>query len=116
MSATFESDELDFDIMEVISCVAIFYEKGKSGSCFLRKKNFGLAFTKGGLLKGSQGNSQVNYIFCSYYVRKPIEETQESYVRYRGRIGKGHKRSVFGIDYTLAGQCSRRQKSQSWFC
>ena len=40
MSATIESDELHFDIIDVISCVAIFYEKGKSGSCFLRKEKF----------------------------------------------------------------------------
>ena len=43
MSATIESDELHFDIIDLISCVAIFYEKWKSmksGSCFLRKEKF----------------------------------------------------------------------------
>ena len=37
MSANIESDESDFDIMDVISCVAVFSEKGKSGSYFLQE-------------------------------------------------------------------------------
>ena len=44
MSATIESEESDFGKMDVISCVAIFYEKGKGGFAFCGKKNFGLSF------------------------------------------------------------------------
>ena len=32
MSANIESDESDFEIMDVVSCVAVCDEKGKSGS------------------------------------------------------------------------------------
>ena len=38
MTATLESEESDLYIMDVISCVAIFHEKRKSGGCFLRKE------------------------------------------------------------------------------
>ena len=40
MSATIESEESDFGIMDVISCVAIFYEKGKGGFAFCGNKKF----------------------------------------------------------------------------
>ena len=38
MSANIESDELDFEIMDVVSCVAVSDEKGKSGSYLLQKE------------------------------------------------------------------------------
>ena len=31
---------IDDDVGDVISCVALFHEKGKSGNSFLRKKKF----------------------------------------------------------------------------
>ena len=31
------SVNIDDDVVDVISCVALFYEKGKSGNSFLRK-------------------------------------------------------------------------------
>ena len=34
------SVNIDDDIVDVISCVALFYEKGKSGNSFLRKEKF----------------------------------------------------------------------------
>ena len=34
------SVNIDDDVVDVISCVALFYEKGKSGNSFLRKKKF----------------------------------------------------------------------------
>ena len=40
MSATIESDEPYSDTMYVVSCVAVFNEKGKSGSYFLQKEKF----------------------------------------------------------------------------
>ena len=40
MSATIESDESDFDIMDVVSCVAVSDEKGKSGRYLLQKEKF----------------------------------------------------------------------------
>ena len=32
---------IDDDVVDVISCVALFYEKGKSGNSFVRKEKFG---------------------------------------------------------------------------
>ena len=41
MSATIESDESNqVDVINIISCVTLFYEKGKSESAFLRKEKF----------------------------------------------------------------------------
>ena len=41
MSVNTESDYVDDrDVEDMISCVALFYEKGKSGRSFLRKKKF----------------------------------------------------------------------------
>ena len=58
MSANIENDESDFEIMDVVSCVAVSDEKGKSGSYLLQKeKILGSDVTKGGLLRGSHGNS-----------------------------------------------------------
>ena len=34
------SVNIDDDVVDVISCVALFCEKGKSGNSFLRKENF----------------------------------------------------------------------------
>ena len=34
------SVNINDDVVDVISCVALFYEKGKSGNSFLRKKKF----------------------------------------------------------------------------
>ena len=34
------SVNIDDDVVDVISCVALFYEKGKSGNSFLRKEKF----------------------------------------------------------------------------
>jgi len=34
------SVDIDNDVVDVISCVALFYEKGKSGNSFLRKEKF----------------------------------------------------------------------------
>ena len=34
------SVNIDVDVVDVISCVALFYEKGKSGNSFLRKEKF----------------------------------------------------------------------------
>ena len=34
------SVNIDDDVVIVISCVALFYEKGKSGNSFLRKEKF----------------------------------------------------------------------------
>ena len=34
------SVNVDDDVVDVISCVALFYEKGKSGNSFLRKGKF----------------------------------------------------------------------------
>ena len=34
------SVNIDDDDVDVISCVALFYEKGKSGNSFLRKEKF----------------------------------------------------------------------------
>ena len=31
---------MDDDVVDVTSCVALFYEKGKSGNSFLRKEKF----------------------------------------------------------------------------
>jgi len=39
MSAYADSD--DPEVQDIISCVALFYEKEKSGSSFLRKEKFG---------------------------------------------------------------------------
>jgi len=38
MSANADSD--DPEVQDIIGCVALFYEKGKSGSSFLRKEKF----------------------------------------------------------------------------
>lgn len=38
MSAHAESD--DQEVQDIVNCVALFYEKGKSGSSFLRKEKF----------------------------------------------------------------------------
>ena len=34
------SVNIDNDVVDVISCVALFYEKGKSGNSFLREEKF----------------------------------------------------------------------------
>ena len=34
------SVNIDDDVVDVISCVALFYDKGKSGNSFLRKEKF----------------------------------------------------------------------------
>ena len=34
------SVNIDDDVVDVISCVALFYEKGKSGNSFFRKETF----------------------------------------------------------------------------
>ena len=34
------SVNIDDDVVDVISCIALFCEKGKSGNSFLRKKKF----------------------------------------------------------------------------
>ena len=34
------SVKIDDDVVDVISCVALFYEKGKSRNSFLRKEKF----------------------------------------------------------------------------
>ena len=34
------SVNIDDDVVDIISCVALFYEKGKSGNSFLRKEKF----------------------------------------------------------------------------
>ena len=34
------SINIDDDVVDVISCVALFYEKGKSGNSFVRKEKF----------------------------------------------------------------------------
>ena len=34
------SVNIDDDVVDVISCVALFYEKGKSGNSFLRREKF----------------------------------------------------------------------------
>ena len=34
------SVNIDDDVVDVISCVALFHEKGKSGNSFLRKEKF----------------------------------------------------------------------------
>ena len=34
------SVNIDNDVVDVMSCVALFYEKGKSGNSFLRKEKF----------------------------------------------------------------------------
>lgn len=63
MSANIESDESDFDIMDVVSCVAVSDEKGKSRSYLLQKeKILGSDVTKGGLLRGSHGNSYTLFL------------------------------------------------------
>ena len=31
---------IDDDVVDVITCIALFYEKGKSGNSFLRKEKF----------------------------------------------------------------------------
>jgi len=38
MSAHTESD--DQEVQDIVNCVALFYEQGKSGSSFLRKEKF----------------------------------------------------------------------------
>ena len=38
------SVNIEDDVVDVISCVALFHEKGKSGNSFLRKRNFGHIF------------------------------------------------------------------------
>ena len=38
MSAHTESDDQEFQ--DIVNCVALFYEQGKSGSSFLRKEKF----------------------------------------------------------------------------
>ena len=34
------SVNIDNDVVDVISCIALFYEKGKSGNSFFRKEKF----------------------------------------------------------------------------
>ena len=34
------SVNIDGDVVDVISCIALFYENGKSGNSFLRKEKF----------------------------------------------------------------------------
>ena len=34
------SVNIDNDVVDIISCVALFYEKGKSGNSFLHKEKF----------------------------------------------------------------------------
>ena len=46
------SVNIDDDVLDVISCVALFYEKGKSGNSFLRT-----TLTEGEDIKVRQGNS-----------------------------------------------------------
>ena len=38
------SVNIDDDVVDVISCVALFHEKGMSGNSFLRKEKFGHNF------------------------------------------------------------------------
>ena len=46
------------DVAQAISCVALFYEKGKSGNLFLRKAEItGTTSTEGEEIKVRQGNN-----------------------------------------------------------
>ena len=42
------SVNIDDDVVDVISCVALFYEKGKSGNSFLRKEKSRAQFPRKG--------------------------------------------------------------------
>ena len=52
------SVNIDDDVVDVISCVALFYERGKSGNSFPRKEKFRAQLPrKEKTLKVRQGNS-----------------------------------------------------------
>ena len=58
---------IDNDVVDAISCVALFYEKGKSGNSFLRKAEIsGTTFTEGEDIKVRQGNNKVSSVSCLY--------------------------------------------------
>ena len=51
------SVNIDDDVVDVISCVALFDEKGKSGNSFLRKGLGAQLPRKEKMLKSAEGNS-----------------------------------------------------------
>ena len=96
--------------------MAIFYEKGKSVSCFLQKEQFRAQLSRKVVSLKAPKETFRQVTFFVVTMIENLYKNQEDYVRYPRRIVKGHKRPVSVFGHTITGQCSRRQKSQSWFC